>query len=534
MADIKLLRPVPPEHRDIFSPQALAFVAELTLRDREGLISAADIRHLRLMRRETQERIDAGNLPVMPYRSAQLAQDASWHARPVPDWLKRRWVEITGDAGDRKGMLYRANSGADVTLEDLEDASAPTWSNRVNAFANLRDFVRGELSFLHPAKGNLTLSDRPAVLKIRPRGLHLDEPRMLVDGAPVPASIFDFGFSFWHTAREMTANGFGPSYYIPKTEHSWEAQWWANLFAYAEDALGIPHGTSSITFLMEDILGVMHAEGIIEVAREYVDGLNCGRWDEIASFLYKFRRHPNGILPDRGLVTMSTPFMEAYAQHVIGVCHRRGIHAVGGMAAQVPFKGDAAFNELMFAKVREDKVRECRLGHDGTWVAHPDFVAVARNEFAEYLYERNHQINDVSYEAAPAERLLAGVTGPVTAEGVREVVYASLAYRRSYLNGVGAAGITYRRRDGSLYANLMEDAATCRISDNMVWRWLREGIVLDNGTRVDMESVSAAAKEFGTLADPAAKDYFAYLLDDTTPDHFTLRTQNLLLDAEAA
>lgn len=532
LRNVEILRAVPTDCLEVMSPDAAKFVATLVRLDRQGYFGGVSISEIRGHRASYQSWIDAGNLPSFSTETRAIAGDA-WTARPIPRWMEKRWVEITGPADDAKGAINRANSGADVTLEDLEDATAPTWKSRCNAFRNLRKFATRDLSFQHEKKGLIRMKDNAATLKIRPRGLHLTEKHMTVDGQFVPAFLFDFGFSFWNTAKALVERGRGPSYYFAKTEHPIEATYYRHLLQFCEDSLKITQGTSSVTFLIEDILGALNAERIIYEMRNYIDGLNCGRWDYIASFLYKFRKHSIGLLPNRGLVTMSVPFMEAYVDHVIAVCHRRGIHAVGGMAAQVPSKGDinftgqalAAFNAEQNDKVSQDKLREVRAGHDGTWVAHPDFVPIANEAFGSYLQERPHQIDKQISRRVTADDLLRGLNGLITEDGVREIVHASLEYRAAYLNGIGAAGITYRRKDGTVYANLMEDAATCRISDNLMWRWLRS-------LQVSLEQIGILIEQSPHSKSLASRDYMDYLLNDDVQDHFTLGLYEKLLLAE--
>lgn len=532
------LAAVPVDFADIFSPAAVQFVATLVRLDRQGHFGGVSIREIREHRASYQRWIDQGNLPEFSSEVRAVTNDPEWKARLTPRWLQKRWVEITGPADDRKGMVNRANSGANVTLEDLEDATAPTWKGRSAAFANLRDFSRHDLSFQHEKKGLIKMNDQAATLKIRPRGLHLTEKHMSVDGEHVPAFLFDFGFSFFHTAKSMVEQGKGPSYYLAKTEHPIEATYYRHLFEFCEHHFRLSHGVSSATFLIEDILGAFNAERIVYEMGDYIDGLNCGRWDYIASFIYKFRLHPIGLLPDRSLVTMTVPFMQAYVDHVIAVCHRRGIHAMGGMAAQVPYKGDETFsggaltqfNDEQNQKVYRDKLREVRAGHDGTWVAHPSFVPIAEQAFGSYLHELDHQIGKQIDRRVTASDLLTGFQGPVTEEGIREIVHASLEYRAAYLNGIGAAAITYRRQDGTVYANLMEDAATCRISDNLMWRLLHENRGSDRYTSTWEFVIDAIGSSKHKTS--VTKDYFDYLTDPSIPDHFTLSLYEKLLLTE--
>jgi malate synthase len=368
-------------------------------------------------------------------------------------------------------VINALNSGAKVFMTDFEDSNAPTWENLVEGQINLRDAVRGVIEFTNPDGKRYTLNDEIAVMMIRPRGWHLNEKHFLVDGDPVPGGLFDFGLFFFHNAREMIKRGTGPFFYLPKLESHLEARLWNDVFNMAQDALNIPRGTIKATVLIETILATFEAEEILYELREHSAGLNCGRWDYIFSYIKKFRNKPDFLLPDRAQVSMTVPFMKAYTQHVIKVCHKRGAHAMGGMAAQIPIKSDPQANEIALDKVYQDKLREVKEGHDGTWVAHPGLVPVALKAFDEFMPQPNQldrQRDDVQVDA---KILLQPNNGTITRAGVLTNLKVGVQYLESWLGGNGCV---------PLY-NLMEDAATAEISRSQVWQWLHHHAKLDEG-----------------------------------------------------
>ena len=356
-----------PEYEAVLSAEACAFLAELARRftgRRDELLQ---------LREQRQATIDSGDMPDFLPETAAVRDDPSWRVAPVPADLQDRRVEITGPT-DRKMVINALNCGAKVFMADCEDANSPTWDNMVDGQINLRDAVDGSITFTNPDGRFYQLNEKTATLMVRPRGWHLDERNFLVDGAPIPGGLFDFGLYFFHNARAALERGTGPYFYLPKLESHLEARLWNDVFVYAQEALGIPQGTIKATVLIETILAVFEAEEILYELREHSAGLNCGRWDYIFSYIKKFRNHADYLLPDRAQVTMTVPFMRNYTLHVIKVCHRRGAHAMGGMAAQIPIRSDPERNQAALEKVRADKLREAKEGHDGTWVAHPGLV----------------------------------------------------------------------------------------------------------------------------------------------------------------
>ena len=402
---------------------------------------------------------------------------ADWRVAPAPRDLEDRRVEITGPV-DRKMMINALNSGARVFMADFEDSLSPTWSNVVEGQANLIDAVRRELSLDAPDGKRYRLADRTATLVVRPRGWHLVESHVEIDGAPVSASLFDFGLYFFHNARELLTRGSGPYFYLPKLESHVEARLWKTAFELAESMIGVPHGSIRATVLIETILAAFEMDEILYELRDYAAGLNAGRWDYLFSIIKLFRTRGDRLLPDRARLTMTVPFMRAYTQLLVDTCHRRGAHAIGGMAAFIPSRRDPDVNARALAAVRDDKTREAGDGFDGTWVAHPDLVPVAREVFDGVLGARPHQKERRRAPDAPqldAAHLidLAVPNAAVTMTGVETNVDVALQYLESWLRGQGAAAIH----------NLMEDAATAEISRSQLWQWVRhEAPIADDGT----------------------------------------------------
>lgn len=454
----------------ILTGEALAFVAELhkTFNPRRlELLSA---------RAERQARIDAAEIPTF-LPETQDIRNAAWQVTETADDLQQRWVEITGPV-ERKMVINALNSGADVFMADFEDANSPTWENCVQGQLNLYDAVRRQIRLEDEARGRVyELNETIATLLVRPRGWHLLEKNMLVDGEPVSASLFDVGLYVFHNAAERKRRGTSCYFYLPKLESHLEARLWADVFKHAEDALGIPHGSFRATVLIETILAALEMEEILYELREYSAGLNAGRWDYIFSAIKKFRNNPNTILPDRAQVTMTTPFMRSYTELLVRTCHKRGAHAIGGMAAFIPSRRDPAINEQALAKVQADKERESADGCDGTWVAHPDLVPLARDIFAKATDGAPHQKQRLREDVAvtAAQITAVGVPGgTITEAGLRTNIDVSLQYLNAWLLGNGAAAIY----------NLMEDAATAEISRSQIWQWIRHGAKLDDGRPV--------------------------------------------------
>ncbi|MBA3609805.1 MAG: malate synthase A [Rubrobacter sp.] len=459
------------EHREIVSDEAVAFVATLT-REFGGRVE-----EILQRRQERQERFDAGEAPGFLEETKDV-REGDWRVAPVPADLRERRVEITGPP-DRKMAINALNSGAKIYLTDFEDANCPTWRNMLDSQLNLRDAIKRDIAFDDPKTGkHYELNDEVAVLIARPRGWHLVEKHMLVDGKPVPAGIFDFGLYFFHNAKRLLENGSGPYFYLPKMESHLEARLWNDVFVMAQDELGIPQGTIKATVLIETFPAAFEMEEILYELREHSAGLNAGRWDYIFSYIKTFRNWEDRVLPDRASVTMTVPFMRAYTQLLIKSCHRRGAHAIGGMAAQIPVPNDPEANEQAFEKVRQDKQREAEDGCDGTWVAHPSMVHIAKDVFDEIMPQDNQldkQREDVS---VTAEQLSEPCDGDVTEAGLRNNVSAGVQYIAAWLAGRGAVPVF----------NLMEDAATAEISRAQVWQWIHNpGGVLDDGREVTVD-----------------------------------------------
>nr|WP_294082375.1 malate synthase A [Sphaerobacter sp.] len=457
---IRVVGPMTSEYAEILTPEALAFVERL---HREFNPRREELLRLR---QERQAKILAGGtLDFLP--ETRDVREGEWSVAPAPADLNDRRVEITGPV-DRKMIINALNSGAKVFMADFEDANSPTWANVVEGQRNLRDAVRRTISFENPDGRRYELRDEIATLVVRPRGWHLVERHVEVDGQPISASLFDFGLYFFHNAAELIARGSGPYFYLPKLQGHLEARLWNDVFRSAQDALGIPQGTIRATVLVETIWAAFEMDEILYELREHASGLNAGRWDYIFSVIKTFRDRPDAILPDRAQVTMTVPFMRAYTELLVRTCHRRGAHAIGGMAAFIPSRRDPKVNEVALAKVREDKEREAGDGFDGTWVAHPDLVPVAQAEFDRILGDRPNQKDRLreDVQVTAADLLAFQVPGgTITEEGIRNNVSVALQYINSWLQGVGAAAIF----------NLMEDAATAEISRAQLWQWLHHG-----------------------------------------------------------
>jgi len=466
---IEITKSITSAYADILTPEAQGFLARLA-REFEGRR-----RELLHRRAERQAQISAGQMPdFLP--ETQSIRTGNWRVAPIPPDLEDRRVEITGPT-DRKMVINALNSGAKVFMADFEDSNAPTWDNLIDGQINLRDAIRRTITFTNEAGKQYRLNEQTAVLMVRPRGWHLVEKHFLVDGAPISGSLFDFGLYFFHNARELLDRGSGPYFYLPKLESHLEARLWNDVFNFAQDELGISRGSIRATVLIETILATFEADEILYELRDHSAGLNCGRWDYIFSYIKKFSADPHCILPDRAQVTMAVPFMRAYSQFVIKVCHQRGIHAMGGMAAQIPIKNDPEANDTALAKVRADKLREVQDGHDGTWVAHPGLVTTAYEVFNQYMPTPN-QISRQREDVHPtAAELLQPSVGTITERGVKWNLRVGIQYLEAWLGGNGCV---------PLY-NLMEDAATAEISRSQVWQWLHHGVTLEDGRQVTRE-----------------------------------------------
>jgi malate synthase len=472
IGDIEICAPQESGFETVLTPSAMQFVADLHRRFNDPRLA------LLRQRDERQRRIDSGELPdYLP--ETRSVREEDWKVAPIPHDLQDRRVEITGPV-DRKMVINALNSGASTFMADFEDSHSPTWAATVAGQVNLMDAVRGVISFTSPEGKAYRLNPQTAVLIVRPRGWHLDEKHVRIAGHPVSGAIFDFGLFLYHNARELLARGSGPYFYLPKLESHLEARLWNDIFLAAQEALSLPAGTIKATVLIETILAAFETEEILYELREHAAGLNCGRWDYIFSFIKRFRNLPGYIFPDRAQITMTRHFMRSYALRVIQSCHRRGAHAMGGMAAQIPIKEDADANELALGKVREDKIREARDGHDGTWVAHPGLVALARAEFDKAMPTPNqiHRLReDVTVVAAD---LLKVPQGSITESGLRTNISVGIQYMAHWLDGNGCVPLYH----------LMEDAATAEISRAQVWQWAHhpQG-TLEDGRKVDMKLV---------------------------------------------
>jgi len=462
---------------EILIPEATAFLVKLadTFESRRQELLAR--------RRQVQREIDGGKMPDFLPETAVI-READWQVAPIPSDLLDRRVEITGPV-DRKMIINALNSGANVFMADFEDSNSPTWKNNIEGQVNLRDAVQGTISYLSPEGKQYRLGENPATLVVRPRGWHLEEKRFLVQGKPISASLFDFGLFFFHNARALLDRGTGPYFYLPKLESHLEARLWNDVFCFAQDELEIPRGSIRATVLIETVLAAFEMDEILYELREHSSGLNCGRWDYIFSFIKKFRTRPDFVLPNRAQVTMERHFLASYVELLIQTCHRRGIHAMGGMAAQIPIRNDVAENERALEKVRQDKLREVHAGHDGTWVAHPGLVPVAKEIFDRYMPQANQISTTRQHRPVAARDLLTVPAGDITEQGLRWNIDVGLQYVHSWLQGQGCVPIY----------NLMEDAATAEICRAQVWQWVRHGAKLQDGEEVTRKLVADMVAE---------------------------------------
>jgi malate synthase len=512
--------PMTPEYAEILTDDALSFLAQLHRSfdaRRRDLLAARAIR---------QKEIDRGTLPdFLP--ETRAIREADWRVAPVPADLQDRRVEITGPT-DRKMVINALNSGANVFMADFEDSSTPTWDNLIQGQLNMRDAVRGTISFVSPEGKSYKLNPKIATLMVRPRGWHLSEKHIEVDGEAMSGSLVDFGLYFFHNAKARLAKGSGTYFYLPKMESHREARLWNDVFVLAQQVLGIPQGTVKATVLIETILASFEMDEILYELREHSAGLNCGRWDYIFSCIKKFRNREGFILADRAMVTMTSPFMRAYSLLLIKTCHRRGAFAMGGMAAQIPIKNDPGANETALAKVRADKEREANDGHDGTWVAHPGLVALAKEAFDQVMKTPNQidrQRDDV--KASAKDLLDFQPQKPITENGLRININIGIQYLGAWLAGTGCVPIY----------NLMEDAATAEISRAQIWHWIRSPLgTLDDGRKVTRELFRKlvpqeldkvremlGAQQYAAGKYREAADLFEQLtLDDNFADFLTL------------
>lgn len=529
---VEIRGPLSTHEPEILTPSALEFIALLHRQ--------FNARRLELLeqRRTRQQAIDRGVLPDYDPNTREV-REGRWNVLPVPEDLHDRRVEITGPV-DRKMIINGLNSGANCFMADFEDAHSPTWCGTIEGQWNVRDAVRGTIEFTGPDGRKYKLNEKPAALLVRPRGWHLFEKHVLVDGEPISASLFDFGLYFFHNARYRMTHDSGVYLYLPKLQHYLEARLWNDVFVKAQDALGIPQGTVKATVLVEHILAAFQMEEILYELRHHSAGLNCGRWDYLFSYIKTFARWEEFLVPDRAQVTMTAPFMRAYTLGCIAVCHRRGTFAMGGMSAYIPIKTNAEENEKALWNVREDKRREANDGHDGTWVAHPGLVQLAREEFDKVLQGQPNQLSRQREEPAPArEALLQVPTGTITEKGLRTNIRVCLQYLEAWLGGLGCVPIN----------NLMEDAATAEISRTQVWQWAHHPLaVLEDGRRVDLELVQdltadelqqiRAGRGKASLEEErwaeALELFEDFVGSETLPEFLTLKAYELLTKRSAA
>ena len=471
---VEFLAPISESYAEILTPEAVAFVVDLQRTFNARRKALIDARH------ERQKRLDTGEKPNF-LAETKAIRDADWTVAPLPADILDRRVEITGPV-DRKMIINALNSGAKVFMADFEDSNTPTWSNLLEGQINLRDAIQRTITYADPASGkHYKLNDKTAVLFVRARGWHLEERHVRVDGEPMSGSIFDFGLYFFHNAKELLARGSGPYFYLPKMESHLEARLWNDIFVRAQQKLGLPQGTIKGTVLIETILASFEMDEILYELREHSAGLNCGRWDYIFSFIKKFSNDPHAVLPDRGQVTMATHFMRSYSKLAIKTCHRRNVHAIGGMSAYIPIKSDPVANDKAIAQVQADKEREAGDGHDGTWVAHPGLVPVALEIFNRLMPKPNQISKQLPDFNATAEDLLRIPEGQITDAGLKQNVAVGLGYVEAWLRGIGCVPLF----------NLMEAAATAEISRAQLWQWVHQKAKLSDGSTVDIPLVES-------------------------------------------
>ncbi|KAM3505282.1 hypothetical protein MY10362_003038 [Beauveria mimosiformis] len=518
---VNVLGKVDQVHKKILTPQALTFLALLHRSfnsTRKNLLESRKIR---------QAELDRGVLPDFLPETKHIRENATWKGAPPAPGLVDRRVEITGPP-DRKMVVNALNSDVFTYMTDFEDSSAPTWDNMINGQVNLYDAIRGQVDFKQGSKEYKLRTDRKhPTLIVRPRGWHLEEKHVTVDGEPMSGSLFDFGLYFFHNAVEYQRRGYGPYFYLPKMEGHLEARLWNDVFNLAQDYIGMPRGTIRGTVLIETILAAFEMDEIIYELRDHSSGLNCGRWDYIFSVIKKFRLNPNFVLPDRSAVTMTVPFMDAYVKLLIQTCHKRGVHAMGGMAAQIPIKDDKQANDTAMANVRADKLREVRAGHDGTWVAHPALATIALDVFNKHMPTPNQLFlrrDDV--KIGQNDLLNMNVPGKITEEGIKKNLNIGLGYMEAWIRGVGCVPINF----------LMEDAATAEVSRSQLWQWARHGVTTSEGKRVDkayaLKLLKESADELASKAGKGNKYQLAaqYFAGQVTGEDYADFLTSLLYD----
>jgi malate synthase len=458
------------QYEEIFTNDLIDFLVELHQNFNQKRID------LLKERKHTQQEFDKGILPKFLPETKEI-RNANWVCSPLPEDLLDRRVEITGPV-DRKMIINALNSGASTFMADFEDSNSPIWKNCMEGQMNLSDAINRRIDFTNEQGKSYQLNEKTAVLLVRPRGLHLNEKHIEINGEQTSASLIDFGIYFFKNIKQLLENGSGTYFYLPKLEHHKEARWWNEVFVFSQNYLGIQQGTIKATVLIETITASFQIDEILFELKEHSSGLNCGRWDYIFSFIKKFRNLPQFIVPDRDQVTMTSPFMSAYSKRVIEICHKRNVHAIGGMAAQIPVKNDYEANSQAFGKVRNDKEREVKNGHDGTWVAHPALVSVAKDVFDQFMPSQNQIDKKFDYQITEND-LLEIPKGEITEKGVRKNINVGILYIESWLMGIGAAAIY----------NLMEDAATAEISRTQIWQWLKNEAVLSDDRILTREMI---------------------------------------------
>ena len=449
-------------------------------------------------RKHTQEQIDAGKFPNF-LKETEDVRMGNWKVSPLPDDLLDRRVEITGPV-DRKMIINALNSGVKVFMADFEDSNSPTWNNSINGQINLKDAVDKTISFVHPLKDKIyKLNDNIATLMVRPRGWHLEEKNFLYNGFPISASIFDFDLYFYHNVKTLLENKTGPYFYLPKLESHLEARLWNDIFICAQQFLGVPIGTIKATVLIETIMAAFEMDEILYELKEHSAGLNCGRWDYIFSFIKKFKNHSDFVLPDRSEITMDRHFLKSYVDLLVYTCHKRGVHAMGGMAAQIPIKTDKIENDKAMNKVKKDKKREAEAGHDGTWIAHPGLAPIALEAFNIVMPNNNQIEKTLKNPGITQDDLLKVPVGIITEDGFRENIKVGIQYVEAWLCGNGCV---------PLY-NLMEDAATAEISRSQIWQWIKNKVIMDNGSLITVEYFeSILYQELEAIKDEIGDDRF--------------------------
>eukprot|EP01090_Pellita_catalonica_P001451 TRINITY_DN11197_c0_g1_i1.p1 TRINITY_DN11197_c0_g1~~TRINITY_DN11197_c0_g1_i1.p1 ORF type:complete len:556 (-),score=65.82 TRINITY_DN11197_c0_g1_i1:1492-3132(-) len=476
---LQILGPVTKEFEDILSIEALNFLVQIHRRFDDRRLELLQARH------DVQRNINAGIFPDF-LETTRHIREGNWRVNPVREDLQYRRVEITGPV-DRKMIINALNSGAEAYMADFEDSHAPSWRNTLEGQINLKDAIRRTISYTHPSTSKVyKLGQKVATLIVRPRGLHLDEASVIIDGKAISGALFDFGLFIFHNASYLLSKDSGPYFYLPKLEHHLEAKLWNDVFIFAQNYLRIPRGSIKATVLIETILAAFQMDEILYQLREHSSGLNCGRWDYIFSFIKKFQNHPEFVLPDRDQIGMDVHFMSAYVKLLIKTCHRRGAHAMGGMAAQIPVRGNPELNAKALGKVRTDKLREAEAGHDGTWVAHPGLIKVAQEAFDQFMKGKNQIESGKGLNVnVAASDLLAVPKGTRTAAGVATNVRVCILYIEPWLREIGCVPID----------NKMEDAATAEISRCQIWQWIRHAARLDDGTVVTKEYVLNVIQE---------------------------------------